>query len=197
MNKKRILRYIYYFPSTFINKIFYFCQNISVGKCHETKGLLYVRNKGECSIGDYVRINSSATANPIGCGERTYVVVRKNGRVTIGNHTRMSNCAISCSNTIEIGNYVRIGAGVKIFDTNFHSIEPLKRTAEPEEGPVITKPVKICDYSFVGAGAYVLKGVTVGEGSVIGAGSVVAKDVPPYEIWAGNPARKIGDVPRP
>jgi len=51
------------------------------------------------------------------------------------------------------------------------------------------------DYAFIGAGSYILKGVTVGKYSIIGAGSVVTKDVPQGEIWAGNPAKKIGIVP--
>lgn len=44
---------------------------------------------------------------------------------------------------------------------------------------------------WIGAGATILSGVTIGVGAVIGAGSVVTHDVPAYEIWAGNPAKKI------
>ena len=44
---------------------------------------------------------------------------------------------------------------------------------------------------WIGNGATVLSGVTIGTGSVVGAGSVVTKDIPPYDIWAGNPARFI------
>ena len=39
--------------------------------------------------------------------------------------------------------------------------------------------------------------LNIGHKSVLGAGSVLTKSIPPYEIWAGNPARKIGDVPHP
>ena len=46
---------------------------------------------------------------------------------------------------------------------------------------------------WIGLGAIVLSGVTIHNGAVIGAGSVVTHDVPSYEIWAGNPARKIRD----
>ena len=46
---------------------------------------------------------------------------------------------------------------------------------------------------WIGANAVVLSGVSIGVGAVIGAGSVVTKDVAPYEIWAGNPAKKIRD----
>jgi len=52
--------------------------------------------------------------------------------------------------------------------------------------------VVIGDRVWIGYRAIVLPGVTIGEGAVVGAGAVVTKDVEPYEIVAGNPARKIG-----
>jgi len=47
--------------------------------------------------------------------------------------------------------------------------------------------------SWIGANSIVISGVNIGVGAVVGAGSVVTHDVPDYEIWAGNPARKIRD----
>jgi len=44
---------------------------------------------------------------------------------------------------------------------------------------------------FIGANATICNAVNIGEGAIIGAGAVVTKDVPPYEIWAGNPAKFI------
>jgi acetyltransferase-like isoleucine patch superfamily enzyme len=55
-------------------------------------------------------------------------------------------------------------------------------------------PVKICDDAWIGAGAFVLRGVTVGEGGVVAAGAVVTKDVPPYSIVAGNPAVLVREL---
>ena len=55
--------------------------------------------------------------------------------------------------------------------------------------------VKIGNRAFVGAACIILKGVSIGEGAVIGAGSIVSRDIPPMEIWAGTPAKKIGIVP--
>ncbi len=59
--------------------------------------------------------------------------------------------------------------------------------------PDTSGQIVIDDYAWLGEGATVLQGVTIGEGAVIGAGSVVTKGIPPYTVWAGNPAKKIGD----
>lgn len=48
--------------------------------------------------------------------------------------------------------------------------------------------------AWIGAGVIILPGVTIGNGAIVGAGSVVTKDVPPYKIVLGTPARMIGDV---
>lgn len=192
---KKVFRFFYYLPSNLMNRILYVLKNVRVGKNHETKGILYIKNKGTITIGDRVRINSKGKANPIGGGEKTYLQVLKNGILTIGNDVGMSNCAITCADCVTIGNFVRIGAGVKIYDTDFHSLNPFERTAKPEIPAAIHKPVVIEDYAFIGAGSYILKGVTVGKYSVVGAGSVVTKQIPEGEIWAGNPAKKIGTVP--
>ncbi|MBM7654143.1 2,3,4,5-tetrahydropyridine-2,6-dicarboxylate N-acetyltransferase [Neobacillus cucumis] len=60
--------------------------------------------------------------------------------------------------------------------------------------PPSAKPVIIEDDVLIGANAVVLEGVTVGKGSVVAAGAVVTKDVEPYTVVAGTPARKIKDI---
>lgn len=52
----------------------------------------------------------------------------------------------------------------------------------------------ICDKSWIGFNSILLKGITVGEGAIVGAGSVVTKDVPPWTIVAGNPAKIIREI---
>jgi acetyltransferase-like isoleucine patch superfamily enzyme len=78
---------------------------------------------------------------------------------------------------------VVLGPGVVIFssthDYNFLAL------------PDISAPVKICRYVWVGGKSIILPGVVIGEGAVIGAGSVVTKDIPPYCVAVGNPAKVI------
>lgn len=57
--------------------------------------------------------------------------------------------------------------------------------------PLITAPIKICDGAWIGARAIVLPGVTIGEGAIVAAGAVVTKDVLPWTVVGGNPARVI------
>lgn len=53
--------------------------------------------------------------------------------------------------------------------------------------------VHIEDDVFIGLNVCICSSVTIGKGAIIGAGSVVTKDIPPYQVWAGNPARYIKD----
>ena len=76
---------------------------------------------------------------------------------------------------ITIGNNVRITSRVKIIT---HYLD----TNQPCEDDV-----------FIGMIAIICNSVTIGRGAVVGAGAVVTKDIPPYQIWAGNPARHIKD----
>lgn len=59
--------------------------------------------------------------------------------------------------------------------------------------PLVVAPIEICEDVFVGAKALILPGVRIGEGGIVGAGAVVSKDVAPWSIVAGNPAKVIGE----
>lgn len=189
---RQVAKNLYYLPWNFYNRIVFLINGVKCGRCLESRGNIFVRNKGQIEIRDNVRINSSPTANPIGVGNRMYFQVLKNGKVLIDSGTRISNTAITCAELISIGKYVRIGSGCKIYDTDFHALNPFLRTAKPENPEFVRhKPVIIEDYAFIGAGCYILKGSKIGFASVVGAGSVVSGEVPPFEIWAGNPAKLI------
>ncbi|WP_409574838.1 acyltransferase [Thiobacillus sp.] len=68
------------------------------------------------------------------------------------------------------------------------------RSQEYDWSHVNSAPVVICSRSWIGARVIITKGVVIGEGGIVAAGSVVTKDVPPYTIVAGNPARVIREL---
>lgn len=85
---------------------------------------------------------------------------------------------------LRIGNHVDIASEVMIYNSE-HDIHSL------DFGP-ITQDVKIEDYVFIGPRAIILPGVTLGKGAVVGAGAVVTKDVRPFAVVGGVPAKEIG-----
>lgn len=101
-----------------------------------------------------------------------------------------------------------IAWGAWIYDHNSHSLDWRDRVDDharylqelragemiatrKDWSPVKTAPIKICDRVWIGFNAIILKGVTIGEGAVVGAGAVVTRDVEPYTVVAGNPARVV------
>ena len=76
---------------------------------------------------------------------------------------------------------VRVTKGVSI----------LTHYLDPQKGRYKAGEVRIKRKVHIGWNAIICKPVTIGEGAIVGAGSVVTKDIPDYEVWAGNPARCI------
>lgn len=106
----------------------------------------------------------------------------------IGNNSGVGRgCEIN--NGVTIGNNVMMGPDVLIYTQNHRT----DRTDIPmmQQGFQEVKPVVIEDDVWIGARVCILPGVRIGEGSVIGACAVVAKDVPPYSVAVGNPARVV------
>ncbi len=89
---------------------------------------------------------------------------------------------------ISIGSRSLIAAGSRFIDHD-HNIRGID-SFEPIDGR--TGAILIDDDVWIGANTAILRGVSIGRGSVVGAGSVVTKPIPGNEIWAGVPARKIG-----
>lgn len=125
------------------------------------------------------------------------------GRIVVGNDCYLGEqTRIWSMNSITIGDRVLISHATNIHDHNAHSLsandrhEHLKTiiaSGHPNDlRHVDSAPVFIEDDAWIGFSATILKGVRIGKGAVVGACSVVTKDVAPYSIVVGNPARVVG-----
>ncbi|MDE0837059.1 MAG: CatB-related O-acetyltransferase [Akkermansiaceae bacterium] len=119
-------------------------------------------------------------------------------------HLRIgANCYIGRESQIEcdaeIGHHVIMAnrvAFVGRYDHNYQQIGTPTRLAnqirdKDYDWKGLELKAVVCDDVWIGYGAIILSGVTIGEGSIVASGSVVAKDVPPYTIVGGNPAKVI------
>lgn len=127
---------------------------------------------------------------------------KPNATVNIGDRTFIGKSNIVCASNVSIGNDVLISWGCAIVDHNSHSTIWKERENDVKNWKKNTKewnnvnisPILVMDKVWIGFNVILLKGVTIGEGAVVGAGSVVTKDVPPWTIVAGNPARVIREL---
>lgn len=106
------------------------------------------------------------------------------GLVTIGEDSVLNHgCMLMPFVPIHIGNHVSISAGVSLI-TGRHEID------DPTFAGTAA-PITIEDYVWVGMNATILAGVTIGKGAIVATGALVCKDVPPFTVVAGAPARPI------
>lgn len=128
-----------------------------------------------------------------GAGLRIYIgaLIYGTHRLSVGRNCHIGlNNVIQANGEIEMGDDVLLGPGVKIWSVN-HVFERVD-VAILEQG-YEHKRVSIGNGVWIGANSFVMPGANIGDHVVISAGSVVAgKDVEPYSILAGNPARRIG-----
>jgi acetyltransferase-like isoleucine patch superfamily enzyme len=99
---------------------------------------------------------------------------------------------------VSIGNYCSIAAGVLFIAAGEHPMSLVSSYPFPgsdQFGPptrdIAKGPITIGNDVWIGSRAIVLSGVKIGDGAVVGAGAVVSKDVEPYAVVAGNPAKLI------
>ena len=120
------------------------------------------------------------------------------------------NCSIgqnvNVGNNVKIGNYVKIQNNVSIYEgveledhvfcgpsMVFTNVK-VPRSEFPQKGSEYYEKTLIKKSASIGANATIVCGVTIGEYALIGAGSVVTKDVPPFSLVLGNPAKVVGQV---
>lgn len=161
-----------------------------------TSGVPYimVARRGKCKIGKNFAMNNGIKGNPIGCYQKCTIFVDRGAELIIGNNVGISQTALICTKKITIEDYVKIGGGVCIYDTDFHSLNPDIRKSTEDLRHRKQKEILIKENAFIGAHSIILKGVTIGKNSIVGAGSVVTKSIPDNEIWAGNPAKFIKKI---
>lgn len=161
-----------------------------------TSGIPYimVARGGKCRIGKNFAMNNGIKGNPIGCYQKCTLFVDRGAELTIGNNVGISQTALICTKKITIEDDVKIGGGVCIYDTDFHSLNPDIRKSTEDLKHRKQKEVLIKENVFIGAHSIILKGVTIGKNSIVGAGSVVTKSIPDNQIWAGNPAKFIKEI---
>lgn len=152
---------------------------------------------------------SGRGSNSVCVGDYGYVrgelfVFSHAGRIEIGNWVyvgaRTSIWSASLDG-VRIGDRVLIASDVIIHDTNGHPLDAPARFAQtvailsrghPDDIETIeSQGIVIENDAWIGTKATILKGVTIGEGAVVGACSVVTKDVAPFTVVAGNPARVV------
>ena len=164
----------------------------------QNKGYISVGSR--CVIEDYAVIQGLSRQG-INLGDRVTigpgVMIRPTGYYSgdigeglyIGHDSRIGAMGwVGCSGLVRIGSYVMIGAGVRI-GAGQHNFEDTARPMTLQGNKL--EPIEIGDDCWLGFNAIILAGVTIGHGSIVAAGSVVTKDVPPYSIVAGAPARII------
>ncbi|GAO13125.1 hypothetical protein UVI_02024840 [Ustilaginoidea virens] len=93
--------------------------------------------------------------------------------------------------TITVGARTLLGPHVSLY-SGTHPLEP--ETRNGTKGPEMGKEIVIGEDCWIGGNVTILPGVTIGRGSTIGAASVVTKDVPPFHVAAGNPARVLRKI---
>ncbi len=121
------------------------------------------------------------------------VLVHKMRGVKIGRGSKINRTVIiddSAPELVIIGKKVWITAGVQIL-CHQRDLSTHKKGQSVMDNKLIYKKVIIEDGAHIGIGAIIMPGVTIGEGAVIGAGAVVTKDIPPYSVAVGMPAKII------
>jgi len=111
--------------------------------------------------------------------------------ISMGDNVQFGpNCKIM--SPVEFHSHILLAGNVCFVGKNNHTFNVPGQTIWNSEKGVDKKTV-VQDDVWIGHGAVVLAGVTIGRGAVVAAASVVTKDIPPCEVWGGNPARKIRD----
>ena len=170
-------------------------------------------NRAVASVGantklfDVAKLVNEYDRSHLTIGERCYVMgeillLHPDARFTMGNYCSLgADSKIWVQSGVTIGNYVLIAHRVDIIDNNSHSLDwrdrredahdVFERERKLDVSRVPTAPIVIEDDVWIGARSTILKGVRIGRGAVVAAASVVTRDVEPFTLVAGNPAKVL------
>ncbi len=149
-------------------------------RVHIDKSVEFLRFPHNIFVDDEVVVKEGARI----CSANEKAIIRIGKRTTVGYHT-----FIFASESITIGDDCLIAPFVYIVDSNHQIGREQRINQQPNE----TAPIRIGNDVWIASNVTILKGVTIGDGAVIAANSVVNKDVPPYMIYGGSPAKQIGE----
>ena len=130
-----------------------------------------------CQVGDDTKIGA-------------FVEIQKNA--TIGALCKISSHTFICEG-VTIEDEVFIGHGVMFTNDIYPRATNADGSAQSEADWKVVE-TRVCKRASIGSNATILCGITIGEGALVGAGAVVTKNVPPYAIVAGVPAKLVGDT---
>jgi acetyltransferase-like isoleucine patch superfamily enzyme len=149
-----------------------------------------------CDIADDVVVTHPDLVNLYGCtigaGSRVGPFVEIQKRATIGARCKISSHSFVCEG-VTIEDEVFVGHGV-MFTNGLLPRATNEDGSMQRDGDWECTDTLVCRGASIGSNATIIAGVTIGERALVGAGAVVTRDVPPYAIVVGNPARQIGDI---
>lgn len=189
MDLKRVIKYyvrrifsiMLYRKVTAYGKVIFY-KNVRIYNLQHNRNKIRIGNQTQI----YGELHLFGYGGEIEIGERCFV----------GEYTK-----IWSGNKVIIGNDVLISDNVHIVDTNSHEMNHIERANgylriineghSSKEVNINTAPITIGNHVWINFNSIILKGVTIGEGAIIAAGSVVTKDIPPFALVGGNPAKII------
>jgi lipopolysaccharide O-acetyltransferase len=170
---------------SYLKDLFFFKYKASKAKCILGKARMisnpqYIELQNNVKIKDNYRIECY----------HNYAGASLNPKLKIGNNVIIGyNFSCLVANHIEIGNDTILASDILITSEN-HGMNP--ESVDPYyKQPLSTGPVKIGNGVWIGEKVTILPGVTIGDKSIIAAGSIISKDIPPYSIAGGGPAKVL------